>query len=61
MGFSAEAIEGVVKRIDLLGCNGSREIGRKTEILKPENRTKRTASTGAVGQVVGGIRRQHAS
>jgi hypothetical protein len=48
----AEAIEGVVKRIDLLGC----------EILNGNsNRTKETASTGAVGQVVGGIRWQHAS
>jgi len=50
---SAKAIEGVVKRIDLFG---SSFIARWQ--LKG---TEKTTSTGAVGQVVGGSRWQHAS
>ena len=55
----AEAIEGVVKRIDLA----------RPEIFWPTRKrsqmsfegTDETPSTGAVDQVVGGIRRQHVS
>jgi len=52
----AEAIEGVVKRIDLLGCSEF-EVERSLN----QGTSRKTASTGAVGQVVGGSRRQHAS
>lgn len=50
----AEAIDGVVKRIDLFGSI----FFSQEESFK---RTEKTESTGAVGQVVDGIRRQHAS